>query len=999
MFKSTTVAVEGSFRESQEENQIAGGQEPGAQNQLSSCKQPTWAYGGKTTKKQALRRKIAFSFSFPKKASVKLESSAAVFCEGLEEGTVERSGRIQVPFVELNLQDSPAEEKRVHCKEGGNGGDQGSSDLPARVDGLQDAASDLCAFLVYSEDTSMSPITHLPGNSESVLDSESPVESTVAEQKAEGGQERGSGGKETDLSASDPPVKASSDVPSGNNGSQGKEEDAAAAKTLSPFAKPSQPFFSVLGRDGKTIFQWPSEMVSFTATEPSVSFSCNPLHFDFRGSQIRRCPDAQEATEPKIDEESSSVSTVSGSQKASSLERQVEEASCGHGAESKVRKCHQYSSDIESTARPKARGRCRHSKDWPHAGKRAEDKLRARDRRHYRSQHKKRHKRRHKRRRRRREEEQSESDVEKCAKPHRRAENREELDSQFRGATSQQAQPLEKSKQSAQNQPENNSIAPAEEGEQAGRINGSAGGSDEPEACSEKVLGICRGTAGEADITGHGSGCLDMPPSEREASDYSSPRLEDPRSPERDVEDPCEGKMAEKRHRDSGSEDEHGSDLAQCIYCGPSAQDDDECGSSDSACPKHARKRPRRSQPFRRPVAERGASDAEGGASLVESAVNDLKATCDSSNGPEQISCSIDDLESGAVDCQILTSISSAPGQTAADNSCCQPSSSPSPTQINAQSGKGTHPLPAGDSEPAEILTGTKQLAKILSRAEQSSEKDCRKCAAAAQVCLLDVREIVPQRAEKTSHDKSCQHSPELLPPPRFYLPENERLSLEGLLDLRETGPQKTEREKVSHDKSCQHSPQLHLQRFHLPEEEGLCPGRGQFHATPCFQAHTDSLERHCLLQAHAHRQVLHQQVFPTKLKPVLPRASLQVSSPILHPVHMPSTMPSGSITIRHTILQHHATFLPPQPPIFPQVVPVTRLPLAPEMCPPAATPAFVTPSQVSVVAPPAIHPTAVTFHALPRPTAVFSHILHRPTAFAPVLPPHPAVIPLQPLF
>ncbi|XP_072541444.1 zinc finger protein 804A [Salminus brasiliensis] len=1011
MFKSTTVAVEGSFRDPQEENQSTGGQEPGAQNQLSGCKQTTWAYGGKTVKKQALRRKIAFSFSFPKKASLKLESSAAVFCEALEEGTVERSSRIQVPFVELDLPDSQAEEKQVYCKEtlcctaeSSNAGSRGSPEQPAGVDGLQHVASDLCAFLVYSEDTSMSPITSLPSNSETALDSEGQTEHAMAENKTECGQETSSESKEKHLSMNDPPVKTSSDVPPENNSfqSQRKEEEAATAKPPSPFSKPSQPFFSVLGRDGKTIFQWPSEMVSFTRTEPSLSFSCNPLHFDFRASQIRRCPDAQEGAEPKIDEESYSGSSASSAQKSSCSERHAEEASCGHGAESKVRKCHQYSGDTESSARVKVHSRCRHSKDWPHAGKRAEDKLRARDRRHYRSQHKKRHKRHHKRRRRRREEDggerQSESGVEKCAKSHRRAESREELDSQFRGATSQQAQPLEKSKQSAPNQGENNSIAPAEQREEAGRINGSAGGYDEPRACSEKVLGNCSGTAGEADITGRGSSCLNTPPSEREASDHSSLGLEAPDSAERGIEDLREGKMPKKRHSEDEDEDE------LWICCGPPTEDNSGKEGSDISCPKHARKRQKLSDDapqsshlaHEHPVAESTASNMEGQASVQESAVNDLKAVCDSSNGPDQISYSIDDLESGAVDCQILTSISGAPGQTAVDNSCCQPNSNPSPAQINAQSGKGTHALPAGDSEPAEILTDTKQLSKILSRAERGSVKDCETCAAAAQVCLLNVREIVPQRAEKTSHDKSCQHSPQPLQLPRFHLPESEQLSLKGLLDVREIGLRRAEKEKVGHDKSCQHNPQM--QRFHLPEEEGLCLGRTQFHATPCFQAHTESMERHCLLQAHAHRQVLHQQVFPTKLKPVLPRASLQVSSPILHPVHMPSTVPSGSITIRHTILQHHATFLPPQPPpIFPQVVPVTRLPLPPEICPPAATPAFVTPSQVSVVGPPTLHPTAVTFHALPRPTAVFPPILHRP--FTPVLPPHPAVIPLQPLF
>ncbi|XP_066542929.1 zinc finger protein 804A, partial [Hoplias malabaricus] len=957
MFKSTTVAVEGSFRDPQEENQGSGGQDLGPQNQLSSCKQAAWTYGGKTAKKQTFRRKIAFSFSFPKKATVKLESSAAVFCEALDEGTVERSTRIQVPFVELDLSASPAAEKTREL--------QGNTLLLCRSNSRVDAAPDLCAFLVYSEDTSMSPITHLASNSETAVDSERPSESSAAERgKAESEQEMGEERREGE---SDPLVKTSTDAPPDNHPFQNQDKereedvDVAASKTLSPFCKPSQPFFSVLGRDGKTIFQWPSEMVSFTTTVPSLPFSCNPLHFDFRGSQMRKSPDPQQVGEPKPDEESASVN----SQKSSSLERHTEEAWCGHGAETKVRKCHQYSVDGESGARPKVPSSCRHSKDWPHAGKREEDKLRARERRHYRSQHKKRHKRRHKRRRRRRKrreeedeeeeddrQEQSESDTEKCARSHRRAESREELDSQFRGATSQQAQPLEKSKQSAQNQAENNSGAPAERREEAGRINGSAGSSDEPWSCGEKVLGNCGGTAGEADITGHGWSCLNTPPSARRASDHCCLGLGDSDSAEREMEDLREGKMRKKRH----GEDEPWSDQTQCFYCGSLSEENKGIDS----CPEHARKRQRLSQNVSPPSAqippqpshlvderasaEMHVSEAEGRASEV----NDLRAVCDSSNGPDQISCSIDDLESSALDCQIPTSISGAPGQTAADNSCCQLDSRPaSPSQINAASGKGAHAQPAGDQDPAENLTGTNQLAQILSRTEPASGNGCEKCAAAAQVCLLDVREMVPRKAEKTCQDKSCQHSPQPLQP----------------------------------------------QRFHLMDDEALCP-RSHFHGTPCFQAHADSLERQCLLQAHAHRQVLHQQVFPTKLKPV----SLQVSSPILHPVHMPSNLPSGSITIRHTILQHHATFLPPQPPIFPQVLPVTRLPLGPEICPPA-TPAFVTPSQVSVVAPPTIHPTAVTFHAIPRPTAVFPPILHRPTAFAPVLPHHPAVIPLQPLF
>jgi len=72
MFKSTTVAVEGSFRESccddaQEENHSCAAQDSGGPIHSSSCglasNQSLWPYNGRA-KKQTFRRKIAFSFSF-----------------------------------------------------------------------------------------------------------------------------------------------------------------------------------------------------------------------------------------------------------------------------------------------------------------------------------------------------------------------------------------------------------------------------------------------------------------------------------------------------------------------------------------------------------------------------------------------------------------------------------------------------------------------------------------------------------------------------------------------------------------------------------------------------------------------------------------------------------------------------------------------------------------------------------------------------------------------
>ncbi|XP_042358460.1 zinc finger protein 804A-like [Plectropomus leopardus] len=49
-----------------------------------------------------------------------------------------------------------------------------------------------------------------------------------------------------------------------------------------PLNRPKEPFCRVLSRDGSRVLLWPSEMVSYTKTSPSISFSINPLLYDFR---------------------------------------------------------------------------------------------------------------------------------------------------------------------------------------------------------------------------------------------------------------------------------------------------------------------------------------------------------------------------------------------------------------------------------------------------------------------------------------------------------------------------------------------------------------------------------------------------------------------------------------------------------------------------------------------------------------------------------------------
>ncbi|XP_078129907.1 uncharacterized protein LOC144532845 [Sander vitreus] len=58
--------------------------------------------------------------------------------------------------------------------------------------------------------------------------------------------------------------------------------NGAKGSTYLPTNRPKEPFCRVLSRDGSRVLLWPSEMVSYTKTLPSISYSINPLLYDFR---------------------------------------------------------------------------------------------------------------------------------------------------------------------------------------------------------------------------------------------------------------------------------------------------------------------------------------------------------------------------------------------------------------------------------------------------------------------------------------------------------------------------------------------------------------------------------------------------------------------------------------------------------------------------------------------------------------------------------------------
>ncbi|XP_028279817.1 G patch domain-containing protein 8-like [Parambassis ranga] len=62
----------------------------------------------------------------------------------------------------------------------------------------------------------------------------------------------------------------------------------AKESTPAPRSRPKEPFCQVLSRDGSRVLLWPTEMVSYTKTSPSISYSVNPLLYDFRAHNRAR---------------------------------------------------------------------------------------------------------------------------------------------------------------------------------------------------------------------------------------------------------------------------------------------------------------------------------------------------------------------------------------------------------------------------------------------------------------------------------------------------------------------------------------------------------------------------------------------------------------------------------------------------------------------------------------------------------------------------------------
>ncbi|XP_040297437.1 zinc finger protein 804A [Bufo bufo] len=254
--------------------------------------------------------KISFSFSFPKKTPVKLEASAAVFYEINEDISSGHGFKKRRRFLpgSFSVQSSVPIDT-VSCLNDEEGKSISSSEkpLPRRGDTAQDAdqkqlpeeeltsflTSDICKLEVPLEFEVQAHV-----NSDTLIHSKHNLgdHKTDYNKLAIGCLQLKMPCPETTDSDihDDQPVLQNRESRTSN-----KTDDSATdmsnlsvnkhRKIIKKIEEPSKrlnnAFHPVQNRDGSKVLQWPSEMIRYTRTQPSLSYSCNPLHFDFRSSK------------------------------------------------------------------------------------------------------------------------------------------------------------------------------------------------------------------------------------------------------------------------------------------------------------------------------------------------------------------------------------------------------------------------------------------------------------------------------------------------------------------------------------------------------------------------------------------------------------------------------------------------------------------------------------------------------------------------------------------
>uniref|UniRef100_H3D295 G patch domain containing 8 n=1 Tax=Tetraodon nigroviridis TaxID=99883 RepID=H3D295_TETNG len=373
MFKTTTVAVDGEKMEDNDSVVPENAALPDVPVEVSvadkigqSSPKPSQAISfsfGKNTSTspppaQSGASKVSVSFSFAKKAPVKLETAAAVFADHGEEAMEEEDGQ--------EGEKTGGQEETPSCNtESPRGGEVVEAAAIEESQQADDGGSlvstlNKLKMMMKKDEGCVGQEPHyyhyvppahcrvkphfqfllfMKATDQCQGKDEEDEEDGPDDKKAESSSEQ----METDVTESKTEQDVE-DVPSAlepeptlkvetEESSSCQEADTTAAVTTFPEKAESTqeaeecslgpkiatgPFFPVLSKDDSTTLQWPSELLEFTKAQPSLSYSCNPLYFDFklsrnkgvRGGNLSKSPKPCEEADDKGQDATSSKTEV-----------------------------------------------------------------------------------------------------------------------------------------------------------------------------------------------------------------------------------------------------------------------------------------------------------------------------------------------------------------------------------------------------------------------------------------------------------------------------------------------------------------------------------------------------------------------------------------------------------------------------------------------------------------------------------------------------------------
>ncbi|XP_051894442.1 G patch domain-containing protein 8 isoform X2 [Pristis pectinata] len=276
-------------------------------------------------------QKLGVSFSFAKKAPVKLDVSASVFSDVAEEPNESEATNPDEKMSSGQGSPKSMEAETAAISDKTEGASQSESDNDSinstlsKLKKMMKKEDDVCQsepeyyhyippahckvkpnfpFLLFMKATEES---HKCGNKKSLETTKSnpDLQNTLKFQESKEGEHTENEmpalqqNSDTADGATDPDFKEakSPETVSKQNCNtttlkpiaceEGKQSSLANEEVLNGPKQPTGPFFPVLGKDESTTLQWPSELLMITKSEPCISYSCNPLYFEFKLTRNR----------------------------------------------------------------------------------------------------------------------------------------------------------------------------------------------------------------------------------------------------------------------------------------------------------------------------------------------------------------------------------------------------------------------------------------------------------------------------------------------------------------------------------------------------------------------------------------------------------------------------------------------------------------------------------------------------------------------------------------